>query len=418
LQRRGKIDEANEIYSRVLKQRPGKSREVDVTVLAVACNNIVTLRSAKSKTLFDSLKRINVASTESLEHKLTRKQTVEIGANKSLLLAEAKKVDEALREIKRLRELNPGNARLAIVQAAIEYKEKNTQGCEDILRQYLETYPGTEEVLLCLSEILTKQNRTDKAVEVIVQLPLGRRAQPRSLEVVAALYQKQKSPEKAVACIREALDYWSSDEAPADEGKLAAVLRVAVRFSKQLKNADLGAYAHRLYLEKVDGSNVEALCGLVQALTTTDVERAGQYAQRLRVTSYDHLDPEALEIAEIPKLRGVGVKQREGEKEGADGAPVVKKKRCRRKIRYPKGFDPANPGPPPDPERWIPKRERTEYKKKMRKRDKALQRGPQGSMPTDDMAFRKQGPSTAQIEAAKDSTTNRRNQGRKKQGKK
>merc|ERR1712003_487279 len=94
----------------------------------------------------------------------------------------------------------------------------------------------------------------------------------------------------------------------------------------------------------------------------------------------------------------------------AENKDKAKSKRKRkRKIRYPKGFDPENPGPPPDPERWLPKRERTEYKKRMRKRDKQLARGPQGSMPTADDAFRKQGPSTAQVEVAKDSTS-RRNQ--------
>merc|ERR1712146_581142 len=93
----------------------------------------------------------------------------------------------------------------------------------------------------------------------------------------------------------------------------------------------------------------------------------------------------------------------EADKEGAAKAEAIKKKRKRnRKIRYPKNFDPENPGPPPDPERWLPKRERSEFKKRMKKRDKALARGPQGSMPVDDQAFRKQGPSTAQIEVTSD----------------
>merc|ERR1712183_548283 len=113
------------------------------------------------------------------------------------------------------------------------------------------------------------------------------------------------------------------------------------------------------------------------------------------------------------------VEPEEGDKEVADKTEEAKKKRKRnRKIRYPKNFDPENPGPPPDPERWLPKRERAEFKKRMRKRDKQLLRGPQGSMPTDDAAFRKQGPSTAQVEVAKDTTRPPRNQGRKKQGKK
>lgn len=42
----------------------------------------------------------------------------------------------------------------------------------------------------------------------------------------------------------------------------------------------------------------------------------------------------------------------------------LKKKIKKRRKRYPKGFDPENPGPPPNPERWLPKYERKDYKKR------------------------------------------------------
>lgn len=48
----------------------------------------------------------------------------------------------------------------------------------------------------------------------------------------------------------------------------------------------------------------------------------------------------------------------------------VRKKRARRKPRLPKGYDPSLPGgglPPPDPERWLPKWERSDFKKKKKK---------------------------------------------------
>ena len=46
-------------------------------------------------------------------------------------------------------------------------------------------------------------------------------------------------------------------------------------------------------MENIDGSDYEALCGLVQALSVTDPERATEYAERLQVPSFDHLDAEA-----------------------------------------------------------------------------------------------------------------------------
>ena len=49
------------------------------------------------------------------------------------------------------------------------------------------------------------------------------------------------------------------------------------------------------------------------------------------------------------------------------GQPQAKKKR-KRKVRHPKDFDPANPGPMPHPERWLPKWQRSDFKKRRKTR--------------------------------------------------
>ena len=61
--------------------------------------------------------------------------------------------------------------------------------------------------------------------------------------------------------------------------------------------------------------------------------------------------------------------------EGEPGAAAHSKRRRKRKRkpRYPKGFDPESPGPPPDPERWLPKHERSDFKR--RKKGKAGKAG-------------------------------------------
>jgi len=433
LQRRGRENEANELYTQVLKNSQKKTgeSEIDVAVLAVACNNVVTLRS-DGKSLFDSLKRINIASKESLEQKLTKKQTLEIASNKCLLLAQAHKLDEARREMKKISDAYPGNPQVAIIQAAIAYSEKKVKVCEETMTSFLKEQPGSEEVLLALAQFYEAQQKFEKAVEALSQLPIEQRARPRILQAIVAMHEKKKSTDDAVACFREAIDYWTA-QGPEQEETLAAVLQIATRLD--LKDRAFAAEVFQMYLEKIDGSDTDALTGLVQALASSDPERAEQYAQRLNVPSYDHLDPEELEQAAIPKIDKSLRKAKEAEKEEApaaedaaegeapaDGTQKKAKRKRKRKIRYPKNFDPENPGPPPDPERWLPKRERAEFKKRMRKRDKALLRGPQGAMVVDDNAFRKQGPSTAQIEVTSDdkSRGNRsRNQAnRPKKGKK
>lgn len=73
------------------------------------------------------------------------------------------------------------------------------------------------------------------------------------------------------------------------------------------------------------------------------------------------------------------------------GAPTGPKARSRRrrssrKKRLPKGFDPENPGPPPNPERWLPKWQRSDYKKKRgsRHRAKEVVKGSQGAGKVDE----------------------------------
>merc|ERR1712190_702713 len=297
-QRRGATEEANELYSRVLKQRSGTSGEVDITVLAVACNNVVALQP-EGKSLFDSLKRINVASKESLEHKLTRKQAIEIATNKCLLLAQANKMEDARRELQKLSDAHPGHPRVAVVKAAIAFTEKKAKVCEEVLQAYLKEHPGNGEVVLPLAQLYAQQNKHDKAVEVLSQMPLEKRVQPRTAEAIVALHQRQKSPEKAVACLREAIEFWKKAD---DDETLASVLRIAARLAMRLNDKAFAAEAFELYLQRVDGKDLEALCGLVQALASTDVERAESYAERMQVPSFGHLDPEELENSPVPKM--------------------------------------------------------------------------------------------------------------------
>uniref|UniRef100_A0A0M3KBF0 Signal recognition particle subunit SRP72 n=1 Tax=Anisakis simplex TaxID=6269 RepID=A0A0M3KBF0_ANISI len=56
----------------------------------------------------------------------------------------------------------------------------------------------------------------------------------------------------------------------------------------------------------------------------------------------------------------------------------LRKRKRKRKVILPKNYDPKVP---PDPERWLPKQERTAYKKKLNKRhkDREIGRGTQGT---------------------------------------
>ena len=76
--------------------------------------------------------------------------------------------------------------------------------------------------------------------------------------------------------------------------------------------------------------------------------------------------------------------------ETKEGAEVFIPKKRKRKAIFPKGFDPVNPGPEPDPERWLPKYMRSRFKKYARKKGLYL-KGAQGDaqINTDVMAMGK-----------------------------
>lgn len=82
------------------------------------------------------------------------------------------------------------------------------------------------------------------------------------------------------------------------------------------------------------------------------------------------------------------------------GAEVFIPKKRTHKVRYPKGFDPENPGKGPDPERWLPKWQRSRFKKLAKKKGIYL-KGAQGDAQIDtDVTGANMAKSTAHKEAA------------------
>jgi SRP72 RNA-binding domain len=74
---------------------------------------------------------------------------------------------------------------------------------------------------------------------------------------------------------------------------------------------------------------------------------------------------------------GAALPQADGDGALGDGRQRKRKNR-KRKPRYPKGFDPENPGPLPDTERWLPKQERSDFKRRRKgKKQQPVSKGAQ-----------------------------------------
>ncbi|KAK9119986.1 hypothetical protein Scep_018079 [Stephania cephalantha] len=132
-------------------------------------------------------------------------------------------------------------------------------------------------------------------------------------------------------------------------------------------------------LVKSHGS-AEALAGLVSTAAHVNIDKAETYEKNLKpLSGLKGVDIDSLEKTSGAHVESGGNLQNIRTYVEGKGKAKSKKKR-KRKPKYPKGFDPANPGPPPDPERWLPKRERSSYRPKRKDKRAAQVRGSQGAI--------------------------------------
>ncbi|KAH6757687.1 hypothetical protein C2S52_023334, partial [Perilla frutescens var. hirtella] len=123
-------------------------------------------------------------------------------------------------------------------------------------------------------------------------------------------------------------------------------------------------------LVKVDPLDTQAISGLVSAYSHYDIEKAEQYETSLpEINSSEGIVPMDIDVNSIERIVP-GVKKSYYKKLMLK----VHKKKKKRKPLLPRSYDPSVP---PDPERWLPKRERSSFKVKG-KRKQQLMKGSQG----------------------------------------
>ena len=159
---------------------------------------------------------------------------------------------------------------------------------------------------------------------------------------------------------------------------------------------------------KDNTDDLKVKAGYLSALAEKDVKKATDYFDKINfdLTDYENEEElhELIDSALAPKSEAKKSKKKVDEevKKTEKGAKIfIPKARTNKKIKYPKNFDPLNPGPLPDPERWIPKWQRSKGKKKLKLR------GPQGDVKNIGVHSKKEF-STANIEASTGSGGGRR----------
>eukprot|EP00466_Bigelowiella_natans_P003555 jgi/Bigna1/87720/estExt_fgenesh1_pg.C_230133 len=238
---------------------------------------------------------------------------------------------------------------------------------------------GRASCLVAIATIYFTKGKYEEGIQALSELDGEVSKKPAVVGTIVRWLSKTGNIAQAAEKLDEAIGYWKAADTP-DAKQVADSLRAAGADIKA-KLGDHKAAAEAYELMAKSTGEVAHLCGVVVNAALYDIDFAKKYAKKLPALDMEGLDVDALEglgEADDMEVEGVSV-------DDAKGGAVVKKKKRKRKKRLPKNYDPNET---PDPERWLPKWERSYNKRgKGRRRNKNnLMRGPQGGAVRADLA--------------------------------
>jgi signal recognition particle subunit SRP72 len=377
----GRAREAADTYTRLLKLTTA-----DAASAAVAANNLAAARQGHD--VGDSLKRLDklmcrggLDLTPALCSRVSQQQRQAIRGNRAAVLMLANKLDQSREVVKALAATDAQDVTCSLLQAALLVRDKKAGQADGIL----ETAPGADVRVLLTRAQLAALSDVDRAASLLGQLPPALLHSPRVTATLLAMSGARGGADdpRADELLDQAVRYWEQQDPDAASASTSAILFAAASHkSARGQHSASAQLLARLTRSADDGVRRRAAQSLTRALLATCIEDAECNAQSLSASvpaltcDAEELDTSPLLGVAAPGAAADGRKRPVDIREGEEQS-----KRRKRKPRYPAGFDPAAPNnPPPDPERWLPKRERSAYKAKSKKQAKAAAlRGAQGA---------------------------------------
>uniref|UniRef100_A0AAX7UGP4 Signal recognition particle subunit SRP72 n=1 Tax=Astatotilapia calliptera TaxID=8154 RepID=A0AAX7UGP4_ASTCA len=344
MQLQGRTDEALQLYNQVIKLKPS-----DVGLLAVTANNIITIN--KDQNVFDSKKKVKLTNAEGVEYKLAKKQLQAIDFNKALLAMYTNQADQCRKLSSSLQAQNPGHPRPVLIQVAQLCREKQHSRAIELLQQFSDQNPESASgIKLTMAQLYLVQGHVTKACDVLRSIEEFKH-KPGMVSALVTMYSHEEDIDSAIDVFKQAIEHYQSEQ-PGSATHLALV-REAANF--KLK-----------YGRKKEAiSDLEQLWKLSKHLPSAD-------------TMSFNVDVDELENshgATYVRKKAAKVVGENPPKEQGHGE--IKKKKKKKKGKLPKNYDPKVT---PDPERWLPMKERSYYrgKKKGKKKDQ-IGKGTQGA---------------------------------------
>ena len=370
---------------------------------------------------------------------LTEPEGLSVMCNYAIVSLLGNRFDAVEKTAKNMRKKKPDLVSAAVLQAMALMKKKEGEEALDLLDDFASKYEDSfVEVQLAKCELAASSGKWKLASQALASTPEQVRYQPAALATLVHLLGKCSDHQQAGDIIDSATKWWESSmlggQEESEMDKYVKVMKIAGQFKFEQRQLDAAAKLYEKILEKTDNPLLrsEAMAGLVQLHGVDDSSLADKYeAEMPPIPGIDEIDVEILEQttmkASRPTKEATGAGAQKDTSTAAASVPSImqdvyapktkaqrkreflktlpaerqeyvlerqkaqRKEKAKKKMKLPAGYDPNKK---PDPERWIAKRDRTNYKKSRRekRKDKNVVKGSQGAGKVDERLDKSSGP--------------------------
>ncbi|XP_074003119.1 signal recognition particle subunit SRP72 isoform X2 [Numenius arquata] len=336
-----------------------------------------SLSEDSDQNVFDSKKKVKLTNAEGVEHKLSKKQLQAIEFNKALLAMYTNQADQCRKLSASLQSQSPEHLLPVLIQAAQLCREKQHSKAVGLLQDFADQHPASAaEIKLTMAQLKIAQGSVTKACMILRSIE-ELQHKPGMVSALVTMYSHEEDIDSAIEVFTQAIQ-WYQQFQPKSPVHLS-LIREAANF-KLKHGRKKEAISDLEELWKQNPKDVHTLAQLISAYSLVDPEKAKVLSKHLPSSDTMSLkvDVDALENSHgATYVRKKAGKLAGDSQQKEQGQGDVKKKKKKKKGKLPKNYDPKVT---PDPERWLPMRERSYYRgrKKGKKKDQ-VGKGTQGS---------------------------------------
>nr|KAG5711405.1 hypothetical protein BaRGS_025832 [Batillaria attramentaria] len=232
LQRKGRVEEASQLYNQVQKNRPSEPG-----LAAVLSNNIVTIN--KDQNVFDSKRKMKAATGDGLKNKLTAAQKQAIAVNQCLLHMYSNQGELCVKQADELLRKNPDLVSCVLISAAQYAKDKNVDKAVAMLQGYAEVNPDMWFSLqLMIAQIYLSQGKVYAACDALKSLGEFQ-YKPGVVSALVTLYLSQEDKAAASDTLINAVNWYKQNQPKSSD--LAVLTQANSAFQMKNGNAEVAA---------------------------------------------------------------------------------------------------------------------------------------------------------------------------------